>query len=177
MHGLALVLRPLGDRVVVLPRRLEASLAPGPAPLVVEGPPMDEACAASLRHAWAAARALAGRPEAAARFRIPGEAPLVGGSAGLLAAVLGFAMLRGASAPPRCFATGEVADEAGRLAGGAWAREKAEAAASLAADLEWRDAVFLSPALPDGDAPIGIEVVRVATVREACRVLESRGFL
>lgn len=164
VQGIALVLRETPAGVAVLPRRVALALEPGEGALHVEGPPMDGACRASFENAWRAARGLAGEPRVDARLRVTGEAPLAGGSAGLLVALLALSALQGRPAP-RCFATGEVADERGRLEGGARTRVKAEAAASLARDLAWPSPLFLSPPVEPVPEVPGVRVLCVADVR------------
>lgn len=172
VQGIALVLRATPAGEVVLPRRIGVALSPGAGALRIEGPPVDEACAASLSNAWAAAQRLAGRRDADAVLRVAGPAPLAGGSAGLPAGLLFLACLAG-EPEPRCFATGHVADADGRLEGGLHARAKAEAAATLAADLGWSDALFLSPPVDEPPSVPGLRVACARDLAEAWRILRG----
>ena len=169
MQGIAFVVRASAAGPALLPRRVDVDVEPGGPALRVEGR-VDEACVASMAHAWAAARRVAGVEGLAARVRVAGAAPLVGGSAGLLVALLALSALSGRAEPPRCFATGTVVDDAGRLEGGAWAREKAEAAASLAADLGWAEPLFLSPPVEPPPLVPGVAFACAQDVAEAWRL-------
>lgn len=158
MDALLLVVVPVGGRSIVAPRRIALQTRQGEGRLLLAPTPvLDDAARASLSNAWASAKALAGREDLDLAVSIAGATPLHGASAGLTTGLCALGLLLGRPISP-FFATGGVSTPHGDLEGGHAAREKAQAAASLAPQVGLEEPLFLTPPIP---APPVVPPLRV----------------
>ena len=176
MDALILVIARAGAQEVVMPRRLRVDVRPGSGLLRHDpSPPLDGAATASLAHAWAAAKALAGRGDTDATLGFAGPTPLQGGSAGLTFGLVALAALLGETLPP-FFATGGVVTPHGDLEGGLAAQAKAEAAARLAPQQGLQAPPFLCPPLARPPEAPSLRVACAADMGTAYARLHPAGY-
>lgn len=150
----------------VIPRRMRLDVEPGEGRLHFSSTPaMDDACRASLRHAWTAALDLAERSDLDGRVSFAGATAIHGGSAGLSLGLAALARLLDAPLPPH-FATGTLTED-GMIVGGIATGVKATAAAHYAPQMGLAHAVFLSPPIPDPPTLPGLPIVLAADLGSA----------
>lgn len=128
-----------------------------------------------MSNAWTAAKALSGREDADLSIVLAGTTPLQGASAGLTTGLVALGLLL--HRPPEAFfATGGVGTEEGDLEGGLAAREKADAAASLAPQRGLREPPFLCPPIPHPPTMPPLRVRMATDLGSAYAWLDPEGY-